>query len=94
MEKVQKLNEMMNKDWYGRQIGSKTKPFEKQKIFAQLYPSAALKNAEHFYLNENYFPENSRDKIDMQNKETVILNIEELKKANSFKQDTSMQRTA
>lgn len=94
MENVQKFIDDINNDLENRKRGLQTNPFEKQGTFASLYPSVVLENSEYFCLNENYFPENTRDKIDTQNKETVILSIEEIKKANSFKQDTSMKRAA
>lgn len=94
MENIQKFIDDMNNDLENRKRGLPSNPFEKQGTFAELYPKVVLERPDYFFLNENYFPEATRDKIDTQNKETVILSIEEIRKANSFKQDTSMKRAA
>ncbi len=94
MERVQKFIDDLNNDFENRKRGLPTNPFEKQKVFAQLYPSVAVKYSEYFCLNENYYPENTRSNLDVQNIDVTKMEIEEIKKANSYKQDNSMQRAA
>jgi len=94
MERVQKFIDDLNNDLENRKRGLPTNPFEKQKMFARLYPSVAAKHTEYFCLNENYYPENTRSTIDVNNIEIAKMEIEEIKNANTYKTDMSMQKTA
>lgn len=94
MEKVQKFIDDLNNDLENRKRGLPTNPFEKQKVFAQLYPSVAAKNSEYFCLNENYYPENTRGEIDSYNINVVKMEIEEVRNANTYRKDVSMQKAA
>ena len=94
MEKVQMLIDDINNDFEARKRGQVTNPFEKQGKIAEIFPAVAINHPECFYLNEAYYPENMRDKIDSQNKSTVIMNITEIRKSNAFNKDNSMRKAA
>ncbi len=94
MEKVQKFIDDINNDLENRKRGLPTNPFEKQKIFAEIYPITAQKNEGYFCLSEYYYPENTRSQIDIENKNAVIMTLEEIRKSNSYKQDNSMKKVA
>lgn len=92
MEKVQMLIDDINNDLEARKRGQETNPFEKQGKIAEIYPSVAINYPEYFCLNEAYYPENTRDKLDLQNKQAVIMSITEIRRANAFKKDSSMSK--
>lgn len=94
MEKIQKFIDDLNNDLKNRKRGLPTNPIEKQQTFARLYPSVAAKHTEYFCLNENYYPESTRGSIDVQNIEVARMEIEEIKNANTYKQDMSMHKAA
>ena len=79
MERVQMLIDDINNDLEARKRGQETNPFEKQGKIAEMYPSVAINHPEDFYLNEAYYPENTRDKLDSSNKKTVIISIGTIK---------------
>ena len=91
MERAQMLIDDINNDLEARKRGQETNPFEKQGKIAEMYPSVAINHPEDFYLNEAYYPENTRDKLDSSNKKTVIISIAEIRKAHAFRKDNSMQ---
>ena len=94
MEKVQELLKDMNDDIERRLNGLETNPFEKQGKVAELYPQVVIKHPECFCLDRIYYPENTRDRIDVQNIEIVRSRIEEIKKDNSYTPDMSMKKVA
>lgn len=94
MEKIQKFIDDLNNDLENRKRGLPTNPFEKQQTFAQLYPSVVTKHSEYFCLNENYYPESTRGTIDIHNLESAKIEIEEIRNANTYKQDMSMHKAA
>ncbi|MBQ9011517.1 MAG: hypothetical protein IJ093_02590 [Bacilli bacterium] len=80
----------MNDDIERRSNNLPTKPFAKQAQTALMFPKVAINNSEGFYASENYYPEETRNNLDIENK-TVLL--ETIKEIQNTKQ-VSMQKAA